>query len=106
MSPTSPPLPPRPDHPYATLEDINNPYAHIPEDLEHSLDDKPGPDTVSPYVDPLSVNLDPYDHIGPQPTVGSTPKAENIYLDPVSPANHPSSDNPMNSSTVLYAHIQ
>lgn len=107
-SPVSPPLPPRPEHPYATLEDINSPYAQIPEDLEHSLDDKPCPDTVSPYVDPLSVTNDPYDHIGPRPPAGpSTPKAENIYLDPVSPANHATPpDNPMNSSTVLYAHIQ
>ena len=105
ISPISPPLPPRPEHPYATLEEMNNPYAQIPVDLESSLDEKPCPDASSPYVEPVTVN-DPYDHICHQPPgESSTPRPENPYLNarPVNPASPP---NPMNSCTVLYAHIQ
>ena len=111
----SPPLPPRPEHPYATLEDIH-PVALIPTSegslndlplalvpMEGSLDEKPpqSENTGNSYVDPQSGNA-PYDHVDPQPTVGSLDSRqgkapENPYLEPA---------NPMNSSTVVYAHIQ
>lgn len=61
----SPPLPPRPDHPYATLEGASDRYESIP---TTSLDFKP-----------------------------EQKEAESPYLNPV---------NPMDSSTVVYAHIQ
>ena len=60
----SPPLPPRIEHPYATLEGAQERYESI---------------SVSPTDEKTSQ------------------KKENPYLDPV---------NPMNSSTVVYAHIQ
>ena len=81
-----------------------DPYSQIPVELESSLDEKPRPDL--PEV-PMSVENACYD----QP-LGETasPRPENPYLDPVktaradNPAN--SLENPMNSSTELYAHIQ
>ena len=116
-SPASPPLPPRPqEHPYATLEDItNSPYAQIP--VVISPDEKPP--QLGPPLPELAV-ANHYDHIGQQsPATGggaisessTSPRLENPYLDPVNSAHNPEapptgSDNAMNSSTILYAHIQ
>ena len=47
----SPPLPPRPEHPYATLEGAADRYESIP---TASLDLKPEQKEESPYLNPVN----------------------------------------------------
>lgn len=64
ISPTSPPLPPRPEHPYAMLEEVNGPYDQIsnpPLPTEGSPNLKCEELSETPYLDPKGAST--YAHI-------------------------------------------